>query len=334
VFFDDEVRRRAGRAWFVGVSALAAITFPATAQTAAASSDTAAVTLQYTCNYLGAHAMSAVVTWQVPPSWPVGKPSPQLPITVTATMDSGAAALLRLGGVASLQGTADADGDVVAPQGDLPEPVTLGVPRTPLGSSGPMVVPAGGSTPALTFSRPGSAKVTVGDVTLHLTGSNASGSASIPLNVPCSLNPGQSNVLASFQITSAPPAPPPSTNPTSGPPGPSTQPPTTAASSQRPPSTTPPATSRASSPPANQSTSPAGTTASASGAIGAPTGTDSASSDAPSTASTTSTPDQLTAKKAGGGMNTTAWTLLVVGVLAAGAASYGGAMWLKRRSDG
>jgi hypothetical protein len=323
---------------WIGVVAAATAVWLSPARTAAAGTGSTPVTLQYTCTYFGIHTMSAAVEWGVPSSWPVGEPAPALPITVSATVDPSVAADLRLVGVTSFQGTADASSDLVAPQGDIPQTVSLNVPRTQLPHSGPMVVPASGTTPVLTFSKPGLAKTTVGAVAMHLTGYDSGGSARIGIDAPCSLDPGQNNVLASFEITAAP-SPSPAPSPTTQSPNPTTQPPTTAhTTAPTTPAATGPVTS--SPRPTNQSASSSAAATSTIPTTAAPASTDSTSSDTqPSSAASTpaaqvSTAEQLAATKTRAGMNAAAWSLLVLGILGAGAACIGGAMWLKRRNNG
>ncbi|MFC4609872.1 DUF6801 domain-containing protein [Streptomyces maoxianensis] len=92
---------------------------------------------------------------------------------------------------------------MTAPQGSLPLAVPMKIPRTTIPASGSFDVTAEGTAPSLTFSRPGNAKVTVGDLTLHLTPKDANGNTTAvgTINAPCALDSGQNTVLQSLVIT-------------------------------------------------------------------------------------------------------------------------------------
>lgn len=181
----------------------------------------ASVQLSYTCDFpaIGSRPMTATVQWDTPASVPVNTSTPALPISVTGIVPQDVTLDLHLIGAVSLQGSAEADVAVQAPpNATVPETVPLVISRTGLPVAGPLTVPAHGTTPALSFAQPGHAQVTVGAVTMHLDTYSVLGTLVRSFDVPCRLNSGQNDVLASFDITAASPTgstPPPPTTPTS-----------------------------------------------------------------------------------------------------------------------
>lgn len=117
---------------------------------------------------------------------------------VSAALTSG----LNLIGVKTIEGTVEAEARVDAPQGDGHLILPFQVPRVSGPKSGPFRLKATGTAPSRTFSQPGKAKISVGDLVLHVVPRDASGRV-FPrkTDVPCKLNPGQNSVVASFDIT-------------------------------------------------------------------------------------------------------------------------------------
>ncbi|HEX9338166.1 MAG TPA: DUF6801 domain-containing protein, partial [Pseudonocardiaceae bacterium] len=182
----------------------------------------AGLTLQYTCSLppFPAQAMTAHLTWNTPDSVPVGQTTPVLPVNATATMGAAVTQGLGLIGAATVEGTADASGAVVAPEGDFNATVPLTVPRSDVPASGPITVAANGTTPVFAFHRPGRATVTIGSrLALHLIPKNASGgpAAMGAVDASCTLDPGQNDVLSTFEITAAGTAPVPTAGGPAGP---------------------------------------------------------------------------------------------------------------------
>jgi hypothetical protein len=193
----------------------------------AAAAAPAPLTLQYTCSFplIGDQPMTASVVRNASDPRVVGQATPRLPVNASATISSTVRQALALVGATTVEGTADAAAVVVAPQGDISDTVPLNVPVTDVPASGSMTFQASGTLPLPVFGRPGNAKITVGGrLTLHFTPRNASGGLTMlgKVNTSCELDPGQNNVLASFQILSAGGSPVASGIPTAGTVSPST----------------------------------------------------------------------------------------------------------------
>lgn len=173
-----------------------------------ASAASSSVQLSYTCDFpvIGGRPMTATVEWDTPASVPVGTATPVLPISVAGVVTPDIAVDLRLLGAVGLDGSVEADVAVQAPpNATVPESVPLSIPRTAIPASGSLTVPARGTTPALRFAQPGHAQVTVGAVSMHLDSYAVGGALVRSFDVPCRLDAGQNAVLASFDITVAPP---------------------------------------------------------------------------------------------------------------------------------
>jgi len=196
-----------------------------TVNVASQASNSSAVTLRYHCGFpgIGPQPMVATVQWNTPPVVQVGRPVPSLALSVQAAIPNQVVWGLNFIQVASFDGSADVDSDIRAPQGDIPEKVTLAIPRTEVPSSGSMTVPASGNTPVVTFGQAGAGTVDAGAVTMHLHGYSSSGSPKSPFDVSCTLDRGQSAVVATFNITpaSAPSSAPSSSAAQAPPPSPS-----------------------------------------------------------------------------------------------------------------
>jgi Family of unknown function (DUF6801) len=177
--------------------------------------------LQYTCSLFSFadQAMTVRLTWTAPDSIMVGQASPARPVSAIATVGPAvtwAAGLVR---AASFEGTVDATAVASTPEGDITIPVPLTVPRTAIPVSGPMNVGATGTTPSVVFHRPGHATISIGSVlTLHLTPYTADGAPTAigQVTVSCRPDPGQNEVLKSFEIT-APAGTPVPVKPTTAP---------------------------------------------------------------------------------------------------------------------
>lgn len=303
------------------------------------------VQLSYTCDFpiIGGRPMTATVEWDTPASVPVNTSTPNLPISVTGVVPQDVTLDLLLIGAASLDGSVDANITVQAPpNAAVPESVPLAISRTRVPGSGPLTVPAHGTTPALSFAQPGHAQVSVGSVTMHLDSYTAAGSLVRSFDVPCRLNAGQNGVLASFDITVATPtgstSPPPTTPSSSATVGTAPAARTTTASSagaattsrtQAPqPTATGPTTAVSGPVSTSDSSSGPGTSSSASSSIGAV-----------ATPSTSAAADNAPlAKSAGsdGGTSPSVGALLAIAVACAavGTAIVVGIRRLKRRQNG
>lgn len=185
-----------------------------TVNVASQTPNSSAATLRYHCGFplIGSQPMVATVQWNTPPVIEVGRPVPGLALSVQAAIPNQVVWGLNVIQVASFDGSADVSSHILAPQGDIPEKVTLAVPKTGVPRSGSMTVPAAGSTPVVTFGQTGAGTVSAGAVTMHLRGYTAGGSPKQPFDVDCTLDPGQNAVVATFDITAAAPSSAPSSS--------------------------------------------------------------------------------------------------------------------------
>lgn len=290
-------------------------------------------TLQYTCTFpvIGGEPITARISTDIPTSLAVGESSPRFAINAAATVDGNFTFGLRqILGVRIIEGSLDADTDVTAPLGRISVPVHLTITRTSIPASGSFDIPATGTAPSLTFSKPGSAKITAGGFTLHLVPEDANGNLTAPgrIDVPCTLNSGQDDVVSSFEITARRTTAAPATSPTPG--SPSTGRPTAPATTTTP--ATPATHSTTSSP--SPSTSPS------------PTSTPVGSGSATAMITTAATPDPTGSTinaattgttTTGGGPSTGNLILLAAGILAAATAAvalrFGPRLRNRRRPD-
>ncbi|MFF3547183.1 DUF6801 domain-containing protein [Streptomyces platensis] len=188
-------RRALGLTMAVGVAGASVGIFGA----GPAAADPLSRELRYTCSVLAVHDRSGTVKIDsdVPKSAAVGKPTPKFAIRAAVPVTAADTRGLRRAGIKSIQGTVDAKVRVTAPEGDTHLSVLFHVARTNVPASGPFLVKATGAAPSRTFSRPGRAKITIGDLIMHVT---ASGVMTVKLDVPCTLDARQNRVVASFGI--------------------------------------------------------------------------------------------------------------------------------------
>ncbi|MER6011374.1 DUF6801 domain-containing protein [Streptomyces bluensis] len=169
-----------------------------------ATADPAPRTLTYTCSFplIGGQRMTASVVWTAPDTHVVGQATSRSPVSASATVGSDVTRILRFAGAATVEGTADVSAVVAAPQGDIPVDVRLKVPRSKVPGSGPLTVPAKGTLPSLVFSRPGPAKIFVGEIDLHLVPRDTDGDETRAgtVDAPCDLDSGQDGFLAPFTV--------------------------------------------------------------------------------------------------------------------------------------
>ncbi|WP_336054420.1 DUF6801 domain-containing protein [Streptomyces sp. CA2R101] len=202
------------RTYGIGAAALgaagamtAALGIAATWGTAPASAQPASIELSYTCAFTGIGTVPVTmrVSTDLPGSLEAGDSSPRAAVNGVATVDSSFTGLAPLVGARTLEGSVDGTADVSAPQGGRRLSVPMTIPRTPIPASGAFDMSAKGTAPAVTFTRPGNAKVTVGDLGLHLTPRDAHGNLTQvgTMNAACAVNPGQNTVLHSLVVTKA-----------------------------------------------------------------------------------------------------------------------------------
>lgn len=197
----------------------------------AGSANAGEVTLQYQCSLppFPTQDMTLRLTWNAPDSVPVGQRTPAVPVNGTATMGDVVTQTLGLIGATTVEGTLDATGVVVAPEGDLHVAVSVTVPRTDVPASGPITIAASGTAPVLVFHQPGHAMITADSgFMVHIVPRDANGNLTFAgeLDASCALDAGQNNVLTSFDITASRPPPPSTTRGSVGPPQSSTTGPT------------------------------------------------------------------------------------------------------------
>ncbi|WP_146074960.1 DUF6801 domain-containing protein [Streptomyces sp. Ru73] len=162
-------------------------------------------TLNYTCSVQAVSQRAAVtIDADVSRSAVVGKPTRRFAIHATSQVSDAGTTGLNWIGVKTVEGTVDADVRVTAGQDGARLTVPFTVPRTRVPESGPFDVKGTGTAPSRTFHHPGKAEISVGDLVLHVVPRDANGKVNPGrTDVPCTLDPGQNPVLASFDITRA-----------------------------------------------------------------------------------------------------------------------------------
>ncbi|MER5529427.1 DUF6801 domain-containing protein [Streptomyces sp. NPDC002677] len=174
----------------------------------AGSAGAASATVRFACTFsgLGGASMTASIVWNASDTYTVGRSTPRVPIEATTAVDPLVPQSLRAFGATSIQGSAEAATVVTAPGGDIDRTLPLDIPVTQLPSSGPLTLKANGAMPPLRFTRAGTARVAVGDVTLHLTPRRADGSPTQlgTVNASCQVDSGQSGTVTSLRILPAP----------------------------------------------------------------------------------------------------------------------------------
>ncbi|WP_425424342.1 DUF6801 domain-containing protein [Streptomyces lushanensis] len=187
--------------------------------TGPAAANPVSLKLRYTCSVPLIHDRSGTVTIDsdVPKSAAVGRPTPKFVIRAGVPVNAADTRGLRRAGIRTIEGTVEAKVHVTAPEGSTTITVPFHVVRTNVPASGPFLVRATGTAPRRTFSRPGKVRITVGDLILRVT---ARGSMTVRLKVPCRLNSGQNNVMASLDITRTRTATGPASSGTTPGPGP------------------------------------------------------------------------------------------------------------------
>ncbi|GAA3794598.1 DUF6801 domain-containing protein [Streptomyces phyllanthi] len=171
-----------------------------------AAADPVSLTVRYTCStpFIDDLPVTVRIDSEIPDSAAVGRPTPEFVVRAAVPVDAGATKMLGRIGVKTVEGTVDAQARVAAPEGDTDVTLPFSV-KADIPVSGSFHVKATGSAPALTFTQPGRAKITVGDLVARLTPRDASGEVTFPgrIDARCELDAGQENVLASPRITGA-----------------------------------------------------------------------------------------------------------------------------------
>ncbi|MGW6978958.1 DUF6801 domain-containing protein [Streptomyces sp. NPDC054932] len=172
--------------------------------TGPAAADPVSLTLRYTCatGLIGNLPVTVRIRSDVPRSVEVARPTPAFPLHASVPVPADAAQALGRLGVTTVEGTVEAQARVAAPEGDSRVNVPVDV-KARIPAAGAFHIDASGSAPALTFSRAGSARITVGGLVAHLTLKDARGDLATPgrIDARCTPDAGQHDVLASFRIT-------------------------------------------------------------------------------------------------------------------------------------
>jgi hypothetical protein len=223
----------------VGAVGLVATALVVGAQASAA--DPISLTLNYHCTLplVGSQSLKVVINTDLPTTVNTGQPTGAFDIKAVSTINADTVAGLSLIGATTIEGTATAAATVAAPGLNLPVNVPITLDKTNIPASGELNINAAGKTPSLTFTQPGQAKITVGDLNLKVTPRKADGSVTgiTPdgtIDAPCTQDAGQANTLATITIAGGGGTTPPATTP------PATTPPVTTPPVTTPPTTTPP----------------------------------------------------------------------------------------------
>lgn len=141
------------------------------------------------------------VDTDIPESVPVGEPSRKFAIGARTTVAANFTRMLHAFDVQTVEGTVTAKIRVAAPQDNRRVPVPLNINKTRIPASGSFDVTAEGTAPPLTFRRPGPARITAGDLAVHVIAKKANGEVLGAPPVPCTLDTGQDKTVGSFEIT-------------------------------------------------------------------------------------------------------------------------------------
>ncbi|SDD70741.1 DUF6801 domain-containing protein [Actinokineospora iranica] len=169
------------------------------------SADPVSLTLNYTCPFplIGDQPIKVVINSDMPASVGVGEQTGVFDIKAVSTVPETATQGLALVGAKSIEGKAVSGAKVDAPGISLPVNVPVAIAKTEVPASGAFDVVATGQTPSLSFTQPGTAKITVSELSLNLTPRTADGAETGlgTFDSVCTLNPGQENTLHTFEIT-------------------------------------------------------------------------------------------------------------------------------------
>ncbi|GAA1791994.1 DUF6801 domain-containing protein [Actinomadura chokoriensis] len=176
---------------------------PATAAPAAAP---AALGLDYHCTFplLGPQPVHVDLTADVPGRVSVGESMPGIVVDSVSAVNAESARGLTALYATTLEGHALADATLTVPE--MPDGLAVAVDsvleKTPIPATGGFTVKGRGTAPDLTFTQAGPGKISVGDLVLTLTPRTDDGGESGlgTFESECAQDPGQNNVLASFDI--------------------------------------------------------------------------------------------------------------------------------------
>lgn len=200
-------KKRAGAA--LALAAAVAVCGLATAGPAAArpaAAGPASIGLDYHCTFplLGPQPVRVELTSDVPAQVAVGEVMPGIVVDSVSQVSAESARGLTALYATTLEGHALADATLTVPEmpDGLPVEVDSALEKTPIPASGGFTIKGRGTAPDLTFTQAGPGTVTVGNLVLNLTPRTADGGESGlgAFESECTQDPGQNNVLASFDI--------------------------------------------------------------------------------------------------------------------------------------
>jgi hypothetical protein len=197
-------RHRARTALEVVTALAAAVGVVGVSGAGTAAAQPVSLTLKYTCDVpvIEDPHITARIDANIPASVVVGRSGKKIPVGAGTTVDATLTPWLVRFGVKTVEGTVDAKISVDAPQADSQVMVVpLDIAKTSVPASGSFDIAATGASLTPTFTRPGTARITVGDIVLNVVGKKAGGDALDEFHVPCTLDTGQDNFMGSFEIT-------------------------------------------------------------------------------------------------------------------------------------
>lgn len=193
-----------------GAAGLVAATLAVSAGTGSA--EPGSLTLHYTCPFplIGNQQVSVEISTDLPATVETGAYTPQISIKAISNAGQTATEGLRLVGASTLEGSALATSTVSAPQGNLAVQLKTDIPKQDIPAVGnDLVVEATGAAPALRFDEPGTATLTVNELALELTPKRPDGTPTElgTFTSACTQDPGQENLLHTFEVTGEPTTP-------------------------------------------------------------------------------------------------------------------------------
>jgi hypothetical protein len=190
----------------VCVTALSVLTVGVASARAAESS----LTLSYTCTFPLIGSQPVIVTYvqDLPGSVTQGVPNSTFAVTADSVVPGVVTRGLALIGAATVSGSATAMQSVTNGTARFGGPVRYTVPRTSVPASGAFTLHATGTFPSVTYPHAGTAKLTVGNLSLTLTPRSSKGKPTAlgTFTAPCTQVRGQDNVLGTFPVLAPLPA--------------------------------------------------------------------------------------------------------------------------------
>ncbi|SDI46988.1 hypothetical protein SAMN05192558_104325 [Actinokineospora alba] len=204
----------------------------------AGSSSAVPVTLtqNYDCVFplIDNQPIKIVVSSEIPATVALGEPTGAFKIKALSMVGADAAAGLGLVGARSIEGTAVSVAEIDSPELKATVTVPVGIAKQPVPRPATdFTIEAIGETPSLSFTKPGTATVSVNDIAITMIARKLDGT---PIELPgsdpvtkafkadCTLNAGEPTKLATITITDEqwtgdPPPPPVTHTPVPRPPG-------------------------------------------------------------------------------------------------------------------